>query len=224
MTDDREATQGAKARPVVYKSVFALIGLYVLVEATMIAGDLGLIGIPRFRLVVYEFAGFWPGILGDWEANYTAQPWLMFLTYGFLHSGWVHLIVNMITLASIAPIVLDRVGHWKGAFLYAFSIFGGAVGFALLSDSIRPMVGASGALFGLVGAILAWEYVDRFTFRAKMWPVIRAMVFLVVLNVVLYFAMNRLLAWEAHLGGFVAGWIAALLVDPRSRDIDGLVD
>ena len=40
---------------------------------------------------------------------------------------------------------------------------------------------------------------------------------IVALNVVLYFAMNRLLAWEAHLGGFAAGWIAAMLVDPRSR-------
>jgi rhomboid protease GluP len=133
-------------------------------------------------------------------------------------------VVNMITLTSIAPIVLDRVGLWKGTLIYAFAILGGAVGFALLSDSYRPMVGASGALFGLVGAILAWEYVDRFTFRAKMWPVLRAVVFLIALNIVLYFAMDRLLAWEAHLGGFVAGWVAALLVDPRGRDLEDLAD
>ena len=224
MTSNPDETEPKDTKPKLYKSVFALIGLYAAVEAVLIAGDLGLIDIPRFRLTVYEFAGFWPGILNNWEPNYPAQPWLMFFTYGFLHSGWVHLVVNMITLASVAPIVLDRVGHWKGAFIYGFSILGGAVGFAVLSDSFRPMVGASGALFGHVGAIIAWEYVDRFTFRAKMWPVLRAIGFLIVLNVVLYFAMDRLLAWEAHLGGFVAGWVAALLVDPRSRDIDGLVD
>lgn len=212
------------AKPVVYKSVFVLIALYSIVELALISGDFGIIDFPRFRATVYEFAGFWPGVLGDWEPNYPAQPWLMFFTYGFLHSGWLHLMVNMITLGSVAPIVLDRVGHWKAGLIYALAILGGAVGFALLSDSIRPMVGASGALFGLVGAILAWEYVDRFTFRAKMWPVLRAIGFLILLNVVLYFAMDRLLAWEAHLGGFLAGWIAALLVDPRSRDLDGLVD
>ncbi|MBT8414527.1 MAG: rhomboid family intramembrane serine protease [Boseongicola sp.] len=224
MTHDPDETAPKDTKPRVYKSVFVLIALYAAVEAVLFAGDFGLIDIPRFRLTVYEFAGFWPGILKNWEPNYAAQPWLMFFTYGFLHSGWVHLVVNMITLASVAPLVLDRVGQWKGAFIYAFSILGGAVGFAVLSDSFRPMVGASGALFGLVGAILAWEYVDRFTFRAKLWPVLRAVGFLIALNVVLYFAMDRLLAWEAHLGGFIAGWLAALLVDPRSRDIDGLVD
>lgn len=217
-------TGSEKAKPVVYRSVFVLVGIYAFVEIALIAGDFGLVGIPRFRSTVYEFAGFWPGILADWEPNYPAQPWLMFFTYGFLHSGWVHLVVNMITLTSIAPIVLDRVGLWKGTLIYAFAILGGAVGFALLSDSYRPMVGASGALFGLVGAILAWEYVDRFTFRAKMWPVLRAVVFLIALNIVLYFAMDRLLAWEAHLGGFVAGWVAALLVDPRGRDLENLAD
>ena len=82
------------------------------------------------------------------------------------------------------------------------------------------MVGASGALFGLAGAILAWEYVDRFTFRERLWPVARAAILLVALNVLLYFAMDRLLAWEAHLGGFVTGWIAAMLIDPRGRALE----
>ena len=210
--------------PRFYPSVFILIGFYVLIEAALFAGEMGVADIPRFRSTVYEYAGFWPGILADWEPNYRTQPWLMFFTYGFLHSGWVHLVVNMITLASLAPVVLDRVGLWKTAFIYAFAILGGAAGFALLSESFRPMVGASGALFGLVGAILAWEYIDRFIYKARMWPVLRAVAFLIVLNVVLYFAMDKLLAWEAHLGGFVAGWIAALLVDPTSRDLEGLAD
>ena len=77
------------------------------------------------------------------------------------------------------------------------------------------MVGASGGLFGLAGAILAWEYVDRFVLREALWPVARAVLLLVALNVLLYYAMDRLLAWEAHLGGFIAGWIMALLIDPR---------
>lgn len=207
-----------------YPSVIILISLYLAIEAVLVLGDLGLFEVPRFRATVYEYGGFWPGILGDWEPNYSAQPWLMFLTYGFLHSGWVHLVVNMITLGSIAPVVLDRVGFKKSALIYGISILGGAAGFALLSDTFRPMVGASGALFGLVGAIIAWEYVDRFTFQARMWPVLRAVALLIALNIVLYFAMDRLLAWEAHLGGFVAGWIGALLVDPRGRDFDDLDD
>ena len=91
------------------------------------------------------------------------------------------------------------------------------MGFAALSDSFRPMVGASGALFGLAGAILAWEYVDRYTLHERLWPVARAVLLLVVLNIALFYAMDRLLAWETHLGGFIAGWFAALLIDPRGR-------
>ncbi len=113
--------------------------------------------------------------------------------------------------------MIDRVGVWKFMLIYAVALLGGAAGFAALSDTFRPMVGASGALFGLAGAILAWEYVDRFNLSERLWPVVRAVALLIALNVVLYFAMNRLLAWEAHLGGFVAGWIAAMLADPRSR-------
>jgi len=198
----------------------AIIFVCTAIEGILIAGDLGLIDAPRFRARAYEYLGFWPGLLEDWRPNYPGQSATMFLSYGFLHSGFAHLVVNMITLVSIGRPVLHRIGTWPFCLLYAASILGGALGFALLSDSFRPMVGASGALFGLAGAILAWEYVDRFTFRERLWPVARAMLLLVALNAILYFAMNRLLAWEAHLGGFVAGWIVALLIDPRGRSID----
>ena len=194
-----------------------MIAFYALIDIALTLGDAGLFNVPRFRSTAYEYAGFWPGLLGSWTPNYPGQPVLMFLTYGFLHSGLLHLVVNMITLGSLGPVVYYRVGAGKFLLIYALSILGGAAGFALLSDTFRPMVGASGALFGLAGAILAWEYVDRFTLREALWPVIRAVVLLVLLNIVLYYAMNRLLAWEAHLGGFVLGWIAAMLVDPRSR-------
>ncbi len=191
------------------------------IELTLMAGDAGFFDTPRFRSLAYETFGFWPGLLEDWRPNYPGQPVTMFLTYGFFHSGPIHLVVNMITLVSLGRVLLDRIAPWQFCLLYSVSILGGAAGFALLSDSYRPMVGASGALFGLAGAILAWEYVDRFTFRERLWPVARAALLLVGLNIALYYAMDRLLAWEAHLGGFVAGWIAALLIDPRGRAITG---
>ena len=197
--------------------LFTLIAISVVIEVVLQMGDLGLIGIPRFRELVYEYGGFWAGLLNDWRPNYPFQKWTMFLSYGFLHAGLMHLTLNMITLFSLGRIVIDRIGGAKFTLLYAVAILGGGIGFALLSNTYRPMVGASGALFGLAGAILAWEYVDRFSLQRRLWPVARAILFLVLLNVALYFAMDRLLAWEAHLGGFVAGWIMALLIDPRGR-------
>ena len=195
--------------------LLTLITLCVAIEAVLQLGDLGLFGVPRFRQTVYEFAGFWPGLLSNWQPNFKLQPWTMFLTYAFLHAGLLHLTVNMVTLYSLGRVVLERVSTPAAALLYASAVLGGAVGFAFLSDSFRPMVGASGGLFGLAGAILSWEYVDRFVLREALWPVARAVLLLIALNVLLYYAMDRLLAWEAHLGGFIAGWIVALLIDPR---------
>lgn len=177
--------------------------------------DLGVLGPARLRLVAYENGGFWPGLLEDWQPNYPAQPYLMFLTYSFLHTGVVHLIVNMLTLWSLGTAVTARVGLRGFALLYTLSILGGAVGYALLATGLRPMVGASGALFGLAGGLLAWMYVDRFTYRQGLLPVVQAVVLLIVLNLVLWWAMGGQLAWETHLGGFITGWIAALLIDPR---------
>ncbi len=197
--------------------ILVLIIACVGIEIVLRLGDAGLWGIPRFRALVYEFGGFWPGLLANWQPNFPFQSSTMFLTYGFLHAGFWHLALNMVTLWSLARIVIERVGNLKFLSVYALSILGGGAGYALLAETYRPMVGASGALFGLAGAILAWDYVDRFILKEGLWPVARAALLLIALNVALYFAMGGRLAWEAHLGGFVAGWLAALLLDPRGR-------
>lgn len=196
--------------------MIAIILLCVGIEAGLSLSDAGLIGSGRMRRIFYDYGGFWPGLLEDWRPNYTAQPWVMFLSYGFLHGGLMHLAVNMITLWSLGVVVLDRVRGRGFVMLYVASLLGGGVGYALLAPSLTPMVGASGALFGLAGGILAWSYVDRFTFRERLWPVARAFLLLLLLNVVLWWAMKGHLAWETHLGGFIAGWVAALLIDPRA--------
>lgn len=196
--------------------MIAIILLCVGIEAVLSLSDAGLIGSGRMRRIFYDYGGFWPGLLEDWRPNYTAQPWVMFLSYGFLHGGLMHLAVNMITLWSLGVVVLDRVRGRGFVMLYVASLLGGGVGYALLAPSLTPMVGASGALFGLAGGILAWSYVDRFTFRERLWPLARAFLLLLLLNVVLWWAMKGHLAWETHLGGFIAGWVAALLIDPRA--------
>lgn len=99
------------------RAVFWLIAVCCLIEAILSLGDLGVWGVPRFRQAVYEYGGFWAGLLGDWKPNYPLQPWLMFLTYGFLHSGPLHLAVNMVTLYSLGRPVLNRVSTFKGALL-----------------------------------------------------------------------------------------------------------
>lgn len=198
--------------------IWSLIGICALIEGVLTLGDQGFLGMGRLRQTVVEYGAFWPGVLrGGWQPNYPGQVWAMFVTYGFLHGGMVHMATNMLTLWSLGPLVAERIGARGLAVLYAGSILGGAGGFGLLAASYNPMVGASGALFGLAGGLLAWDYVDRFTLRVRLWPVARMALLLIAMNLALWWALDGQLAWETHLGGFVAGWVLALLIDPRGR-------
>ncbi|SHH07842.1 Membrane associated serine protease, rhomboid family [Cognatiyoonia sediminum] len=196
-------------------AIWTIVALCVAIEAVLTLSDWGVLFSTSLRFRVYEYAGFWSGLLGDWTPNYPLQPYTMFLTYGFLHAGLGHLIVNMITLVTAGNLVVERVGTKGFLILYSVAIVGGGIGYGLLAPTLAPMVGASGALFGLVGGLLAWSYIDRFNLNEALWPVARAALFLVGLNLVLWWAMDGQLAWQTHLGGFIAGWIGALLIDPR---------
>jgi len=195
--------------------LIVIVVICVAVEAALQGADYGLWGSPRWRGLAYQYGGFWRGLLGNWQPNYAAQPAVMFASYGFLHGGLIHLLVNMITLISLGRLVIERVGQGRFVVIYALSLLGGAVGFAALSEAVQPMVGASGALFGLAGVLTGWEYTARRLARAGMGPVLRVICLLVGLNLVMYWAMGGNLAWETHLGGFLAGWVAGWRVRER---------
>ncbi|MGX0978375.1 rhomboid protease GluP [Roseovarius sp. MBR-51] len=180
----------------------------VAVEGVLQGADYGLWGSPRWRGLTYQYGGFWRGLLDNWQPNYAAQPVVMFASYGFLHGGAAHLLVNMITLVSLGRLVIEHVGQLRFAVIYALSLLGGAVGFAVLSTAVQPMVGASGALFGLAGALTSWEYTARRLAHEGIGPVLRVVVLLILLNLIMYWGMGGNLAWETHLGGFLAGWLA----------------
>jgi len=181
-----------------------------LLEASFFAGS----GLRRQLLL---HGAFWNGLLHGWEPLYALQREAMFLTYALLHGGLLHLIGNMIALLALGGIAVARVGAKGFLLLYILSAIGGAAGFALLSGSETPMVGASGAVFGLIGAWKFWEWQLRQHRRVSMRPLWRSLLGLVLLNLILWVALSGLVAWEAHLGGFVAGVIFAALVTPTMR-------
>ncbi|MDT8392104.1 MAG: rhomboid family intramembrane serine protease [Lentisphaeria bacterium] len=197
--------------------LIAILVICVVIELALQGADLGLWGSPRWRGLAYQNGGFWRGLLDNWRPNYAAQPVTMFASYGFLHGGLVHLLVNMITLVSLGRLVIERVGQVRFAAIYALSLLGGAAGFAVLSSAVQPMVGASGALFGLAGVLVGWEYTARRLARAGIGPVLRVIGLLIGLNLVMYWAMDGNLAWETHLGGFLTGWMAGWWLRERPQ-------
>lgn len=201
-------------------AVLWLIGLTCLPELVLILADHGIIGSARWRPLAYHNGAFWAGLLRDWRPNYGAQPELMFVTHAVLHAGFGHLAGNMLALWSLGGIVVQRIGQGGMLALYLASTLGGGVGFYLLTHSPAPMVGASGALFGLAGAWQFWEWQDRRSDGRPVWPVLATLVGLVALNALFWLAADGLLAWETHLGGFVTGWLVAWGIGTQSRPVE----
>lgn len=140
------------------------------------------------------------------------EPWRM-LTSAFLHSQGLilHIAFNMYALWIIGRALEPLVGHARYLALYLLSAFGGSVGYLLfnsLSDN-SGVVGASGAVFGLFGAL--------FVVQRHRGGDIRGLLWLIGINFALGFIAPGI-AWQAHLGGLVTGGLAAALVVyvPRS--------
>ncbi len=212
MTPPAEGDAGLSRIP---RVAWAIVVLSVLPELVFLGSDLGLWGRPWWRTVTYEYAGFWTGLLGNWRPNYALQPVLMFVSYGFLHAGLWHLALNMTTLLALTPPLVARIGAGRFVVLYALSLLGGALGFAALSTATAPMVGASGALFGLAGALMSLEFRRRIDDGLPVAPLAGAAIALALGNALIWWATDGRLAWETHLGGFLTGWTFILTMPDR---------
>jgi membrane associated rhomboid family serine protease len=134
----------------------------------------------------------------------------MFGSYAWLHAGPGHLGGNLAALFWLGPQIAVRRGNGGLLLLWAVSMLGGGAAFGLLTQSPAPMVGASGALFGLAAAQVVAE-VRRETLRIR--QILRGLGFaaaLLVLNLLVWLLQGGQLAWETHLGGFLAGLGMAL--------------
>lgn len=191
--------------------LFALIGVMLCIEFTLLAADMRIFGASSWRSTMYAYGAFWAGLLDNWRPNFELQPVTMFLSYAFLHSGSAHVIGNMLILFLLNRILRPRIGSARFFTVYFLSAIGGAVGYVLLAKSAHPMVGASGALFGLMGA---WQWTRRRVLRAagrSLAPVHQTALFLVAANIVMLVLLDGQLAWQTHLGGYVTGWMVLFL-------------
>lgn len=197
--------------------VLWVVGLTCLPEVVLTLAGGSLFGAGNLRNWAVVHFGFWNQLLSGWQGVYPFQSYTMFLTYAALHGGFLHLIGNMVAVLALGGIVVARSSQRGFLVVYALSAVGGGIGFALLGPAQAPMVGASGAVFGLIGAWKYWEWRDRRRFGITMRPLWLSLVGLALLNVLLWVFLSGLLAWEAHLGGFLAGAAWAALVTPADR-------
>lgn len=120
-------------------------------------------------------------------------------TSTFLHGDLMHLFFNMYALYNIGPSILAIFGTLGFALIYFLSGIGGS----LLSYFMNPIpsVGASGAIFGLVGAVLA------FSIKTGQTGLLQNMIFIVAINFgIAFFSGGRIDNW-GHAGGLIVGFI-----------------
>ncbi|HSF94472.1 MAG TPA: rhomboid family intramembrane serine protease [Thermohalobaculum sp.] len=144
-----------------------------------------------------------------------------FLTHAFLHGGWLHLAFNGAAFLGLGHAIVQAVGIARFLVIFAACAIAGALAFGLIAQANGPMVGASGAIFGFLGVVTAWqERALRLAgrSRAMIWKRIAG---LVAINALLALGLGGLLAWEAHLGGWVAGWLLAGLFRPMRGPVSG---
>jgi membrane associated rhomboid family serine protease len=132
------------------------------------------------------------------------------LTSGFLHVGFLHLAFNMFALYVLGDLLEPAVGRLRFALIYFASLFAGSFG-ALLLEPNDPTVGASGAVFGLMGAAFV-------VMRSRgMNPMESGLGLWIGLNLLITFTIPNI-SIGGHIGGLIGGALAALaLVDMRER-------
>jgi membrane associated rhomboid family serine protease len=153
-------------------------------------------------------------------------PWMTVLTSMFLHGGWMHLIGNMLYLWIFADNVEDRLGHGRFVAFYLLCGIAAALAQALPDpDSRIPMVGASGAISGVLGAYMLMFPRAHVLVLIPLGVLSRIVPLPALLVLGLWFGMQLLseflapegagVAFRAHIGGFVAGMALLPVLRPR---------
>ena len=177
----------------------APIVTYILMGITSAFYLLGLI--PGFGATLQSLLAYWPPLS-------FAQPWRL-LTVTLVHASPWHIVLNMLSLWALGRVLEPLLGRWRYLALYVLSALGGSVLTALIAPNI-VVVGASGAIWGLLGAV----FVVGRHLGANVTPI----AILLVLNLVLTFLPGSNIAWQAHIGGGLTGALIGF-VFARTRAI-----
>ncbi|CAH1664116.1 MULTISPECIES: rhomboid family intramembrane serine protease [unclassified Chelatococcus] len=207
----------------------------ILIVSTLIYGVVALDRLPMPETSITAAFGLIPAVFfGDVvlpEELSLVPVYATPVTSLFLHVGFLHLLGNMLFLFVFGDNVEDALGHFR--FLLFFALCGAASGLAYafsVPDSERPLVGASGAVSGVISAYLILHP------RVRVWGLF---FFRIPLHLRAYWAIGFWLliqiaqiwinaddsvGWVAHVGGFAAGIILVIILRRKNQPLLGAGD
>jgi len=187
-----------------------LIAVNVAVFAVELASGGSLSGTGNWIFehgALFASGAYVPGGVGTVPAHVTVPgahlvgvaqgEWWRLVTAAFLHYGPFHLAVNMYSLFFAGTLLEQVIGRWRFALLYLGSGIAGSAGAIWLSPN-SVTVGASGAIFGILGALFVLERRRHISTGGQIAG-------LIVLNLVFTFALSNSISVGGHLGGLIGG-------------------
>lgn len=136
------------------------------------------------------------------------------ITTAFLHGSILHALFNMIALFYLGGHLERLIGNLRYSLLYLLSALGSSIAVVLLKPN-SVTIGASGAIYGIIGALLV------LTFTRKEWfysHVIRSIRNLIIINIAFTFLVPSI-SIEGHLGGFIIGFVFIQFMTPYEPQI-----
>jgi membrane associated rhomboid family serine protease len=186
---------------------FGLIAINVVVFGVdFLLGGASSIGLSGHGPLVDAGAVYLPAVAdGDWYR---------LITSAFLHLGLIHLAVNMYALFLFGPIVEQLYGHAEYLVIYLLCALGGSV-LTLVAAPDQAAVGASGAIFGLLGLAFAVSRRRHLALSAQTRAMIGQAGALLAINLVITFMLPGI-SWTGHVGGLIVGALLGWLLPPSN--------
>ena len=191
-----KTVRSAASRPVVTQALIA-INVIVFLAETASGASLGGVGQGRVG-TVYEHGALWGPLITQNHDYYRL------LTSGFLHDGLLHILFNMVFLYFMGAMLEPAIGRLNFGVVYFVSLLAGSFG-ALLFEPQAVTVGASGACFGVLGALIVVGHYRGIS----IWQSGLAMV--LIINIVFDLSVSGI-SIGGHIAGAVAGAICGWLI------------
>lgn len=141
---------------------------------------------------------------GSWQPGAADGALWQLLTTAFTHVEILHIGANMLSLYFLGPLLERMLGRTRFLAVYFLSALAGSVAVMWFSDPLATTLGASGAIFGLIGALVV---VAR-----KSGGDIRNLMFWLLLNLAITFYPGTGISWQGHMGGLVAGLVSGAVI------------
>ena len=202
------------------KTLWWLTGLMLMLEGLAQLSDRGWFGVLDLRGLMISYGAFWdflfpPGAVD--EALFLGQSYSMLLTHALLHAGTIHVLMNAVIFIALGKTLAVYFGLRLVMVTMLLGALSSGVAFGLLESTAAPMVGASGVVFAFIGL---WLQASRSELKRLGRPgrsTASVMMSLIVIHVLLHVFMGGQIAWQAHLGGFVAGYFLIPWLIDRSH-------